>query len=351
MKNRYLYILLALLIVTGPGLSREVQKVGTSSLQSLKISSSVRAIGMADAYCAMADDIQSTFWNPAGLIYLKGTSAYFSQINMPADVQYNTAAVAKNFGQRGVIGVHLLAMSTDDMPVRTIYRPEGTGEYFVAYDIIGGVSYAMRLTDRFSFGFNFRVLNSGLADATTTSVLGDIGTIYQTNLRSLRIAFSVQNFGPDLKYSGSYFDYLDQGRRDREDPSEEDFNSAPPPTMYRLGLAANLFTMTGMEAPSGWDGFLSFEMSHPNDNRERLNLGVELSFLDMIFLRGGHKLRYKNQFGYDEERWACGFGLKVPLPGEVGINIDYAYQGMGLIAEAADGFMSSPHRFSLSVNF
>jgi len=351
MNRKYITILLALILVVGIGYSREVQKVGTTSMQSLKISGSVRAIGMGDAYVAVADDIQSIFWNPAGLIHLKGTATLFSQINMPADVQFNNIAVAKNLGRRGVVGLHLLAMNTGDMEVRTWQHPEGTGEKFIAYDIVGGVSYAQRLTDRFIFGFNVRILQTGLENATFTSVLADIGTLYETALRSLKLGFSVQNFGPDIDYDGSYYDYLDQGRRGREEAQENDYHGAPPPTIYRIGLSANLFEMTGLKRPPMMDGIMSIEMSHPNDNRERINFGLELCYMNMFFLRGGHKLRYKNQFGYDEERWTGGFGLNIPLPGEKSIQIDYAYTGFGRIAEAADDFMASPHRFSLSYKF
>jgi len=79
-----------------------------------------------------------------------------------------------------------------------------------------------------------------------------------------------------------------------------------------------------------------------------------LSFMDMLFLRGGHKLRYKNQFGYDEERWAGGFGLRIPLTPSSFVKmvqIDYAYQGFGRIGDASDEFMSDPHRFSLVLKF
>jgi len=254
-------------------------------------------------------------------------------------------------GAMGVVGFHVLALNTDDMAVRTIYKPEGTGEYFMAYDIVGGVTWAQKLTDRFSFGVNFRLITTGIDDVTFTSILGDIGTIYQTALRTLRIGFSVQNFGPDIDYDGSYFDYIDKGRRAREEAQSDDFSSTPPPTIYRIGLSANFFEMTGLEAPSGFDGIMSFEMSHPNDNRERINFGLEFTYLDMIALRGGHKLRYKNQFGYDEERWSMGLGLKIPVQGNRTVNFDYGYFGFGLIGEAADGFMESPHRFSLGINF
>ena len=352
--RRLILAVVALLTAMGMGmpvLADEVQKVGTSSLQTLKVSTSARAIGMGETYVAVADDIQSIFWNPAGLIHLQGTAAYFAQINMPADVQFNSAAVARNMGRYGVLGVHLLAMSTDDMPVRTIFQPEGTGENFVAYDIIGGVSWAQRLTDRFIFGANLRVAQSGLSDAKYTGLLGDLGTLYETALRTMKIGMAVQNFGPDIKYSGTYFDYLDQGRRARSSPEENEYTGAPPPTIYRLGLSANFFTLTGLPRLHNWDGIIAVEMSHPNDNRERLNIGMEMTYLSLIALRAGYKVHYKNVLGYDEQRWTAGFGLKVPIPRNVGVMIDYAFMDFGRIYEAADSFAQQSHRFSIAINF
>ncbi|MBM3328111.1 MAG: PorV/PorQ family protein [Calditrichaeota bacterium] len=341
---------LALTVATA-SLGREVQKVGTTSLTTLKVTTSVRAAGMGDAYCAMADDIQSIFWNPAGLYHLKGTSAAFTQINMPADIQFNTAAVARNLGRIGVVGVHLIAMNTGDMPVRTIFQPDGTGENFIAYDVIGGASYAGRLTDRFIYGANLRMVVSGIKGENYTGLLGDFGTLYETSLRTLKLGMAIQNFGPDVKYSGSYYDYLDQGRRARSTPASNNFSAAPPPTIYRIGLAFNFFEMTEVDRPEQFDASVAVEMSHPNDNRERLNIGVEAWYLRMIALRAGYKFRLANSYGYDEEHWTAGFGLCVPIPGGSTVNLDYAYLESGRLGEAASGFAETPHRFSLGINF
>lgn len=346
-----LAIAAVLLLTTVDLFAREVQKVGTASLTTLKIATSVRAIGMGEAYVSTADEIGAIYWNPAGLIHVENMSAAFSQINMPADVQFNTAAFAKNMGRNGVLGVHLLAMNTGDMPVRTITHPNGTGENFIAYDVIGGVSWAQRLTDRFIFGANLRMAFSGLEDETYTGALGDIGALYETDLRTLKLGFSVQNFGPDIKYSGDYFDFLDQGRRNRASPQNEEFNGAPPPTIYRIGVSANFFEFANMTRPVDFDGTVAFEMSHPNDNRERLNFGTEFWYRRMIAIRAGYKIRIGNSFGYDEQRATVGFGLKIPVAKNNIVMLDYAYLGSGALADAADGFMESPHRFSIGINF
>lgn len=331
--------------------AEEVQKVGTTSMQILKVATSVRAIGMGETYVAVADDIQAVFWNPAGLIHLARTSVVLSQINMPADVQFNTIAIAKKVNNKTVLGVHILAMSTDDMKVRTIYRPEGTGENFMCYDFIGGVSWAQRLTDRFTFGMNLRLADSNLGEANYRGFLADIGTLYETALRSLKLGMSVQNFGPDIDYSGFYKDFRDQGRRNREELQSDDYSGSPPPTIYRMGVSANLFEMTGMPKIPDFDALVAVEMSHPNDNRERINIGTELTYLNTLMVRAGYKFRYKNAIGYDEERWTGGFGIKLPLPGEIDFVFDYAYMDFGEIADAAGSFTGKPHRFSISLSF
>jgi len=349
--KRVIILALLLLLTVGTAAAREVQKVGTTSLATLKISTSVRAIGMGDAFVATADDIQATFWNPAGLIHIAGRSVAFTQINMPAGVQFNTAAGAMNLGRKGVVGVHLLAMNTGDMKVRTIERPQGTGENFVAYDVVGGVSWAQRLTDRFIFGANLRAAFSGIEEESYMGFLADMGTLYETNLRTLKLGFSIQNFGPDVKYSGEYFDFLDKGRRARSSAQENEFNGSPPPTIYRIGLSGGFFELIGQTKPADFDGLVAVEMSHPNDNRERLNFGCEFWYRQMLAVRAGYKIKISNSYGYDEERAAAGFGLRIPVAGNHVVNFDYAYLGYGKIAEAADGFGESPHRFSIGVNF
>ncbi|MFC2150614.1 PorV/PorQ family protein [Calditrichota bacterium] len=343
-------VLLLILFTAGAATAGEVQKVGTTSMQTLRIASSVRAIGMGETYVSVADGIDAVFWNPAGLIHVEQNAAQFSQINMPAGIQFNTAAYVRNLGRTGVFGVHMLALSTDDMPVRTVAKPEGTGEYFMAYDFVPGVSWAQRLTDRFIFGSNLRLALSGIEDETYTGFLVDFGTLYETHLRSIKLGMSLQNFGPDVDYSGRYLDYQDQGRRARTVPETNDYTGAPPPTIYRIGLSANLFELTGVTAPDGLDGIIATEMSHPNDNRERINFGLELSYVEMIMLRAGYKLRYKNVYGYDEERWTAGFGLNIPVS-NMNFILDYAYNDFGRIAEASEDFIEKPHRFSLSFTF
>jgi len=334
-----LLILLGVLTCPAPAL----EKVGTTSIQVLKIPVGVRGVGMGNAQVAACRDASSVFWNPAGLVYLergkgKHYEAVLGQINMPADIQLNTLVIARKFGVQAA-SLHIINLYTGDMKVRTYYRPEGTGENFNAYDFIIGGSYARLLTDRFSLGANLRYLRSGLENSTYDGLSLDLGTLYQTGLRSLMIGMAIQNLGPNVTYSGSYWDYRNQTKSGGV--FERGYEDAALPTMFRLGVSANLFEMLKAHPGDKHDAIVSVEMNHPNDNRERLNIGGEYIWNKVLALRLGGK------FAYDTESFSAGLGLKIPMGQDYRLTFDYAYSYFGDLTQAVDEFSMQPHRFAL----
>lgn len=332
------FVLAFVLILTGSACA--IEKVGTTSLQLLKIPVGVAGISMGSAMTAAASDAEAVWWNPGALTELKGHQAVFSQINMPADVHLNSILVARSVGDYSAMSLHVVNMYTDDMPVRTWDRPEGTGEMFNTWDLVVGAGYSRKLTDRFSLGGNVRYLHSKLDDVTFDGASVDLGTLYKTGLRSLRLGMAIQNLGPDVKYDGTFLDY--RNRIQNEDRLvEEDYEGAALPTMFRLGISFDVFEMLLLPKSPNWGTQFSVELNHPNDNRERLNVGGEAGYRERLFLRAGGK------FAYDEESFALGFGLRVPVFTEYRVRFDYAYSHWGRISQAAEDFSAQPHRFSL----
>ena len=95
-----------------------------------------------------------------------------------------------------------------------------------------------------------------------------------------------------------------------------------------------------VEVDEKHDATIAVEMNHPNDNRERLNLGGEYIWDKILALRLGGK------FAYDTESFAAGLGLNIPIQ-DYHLTFDYAYSHFGDITAAVDEFMMQPHRFSL----
>ena len=55
-----------------------------------------------------------------------------------ADTRFDFAALVLPLGEAGTIGVSFTSLGMEDMKVRTVELPEGTGEFFSANDIAVG---------------------------------------------------------------------------------------------------------------------------------------------------------------------------------------------------------------------
>src|SRR5262245_49352629 len=66
---------------------------GTTGAEILKIGVGARAIAMGEAYTAMADDVSSLYWNPAGLALMQERTASFMYNQMVRDMSYQNAAI------------------------------------------------------------------------------------------------------------------------------------------------------------------------------------------------------------------------------------------------------------------
>jgi hypothetical protein len=167
--------------------------------------------------------------------------------------------------------------------------------------------------------------------------------LYKTSLRSLRVAMAIQNLGPNVQYSGTYQDYRNRNRN-ADQLLDVEYDDASLPTMFRLGVAFDVFEMLELTPPADQAVLMSVEMNHPNDNIERLNLGGEWNWKEQLFARLGGK------FGYDEESWAAGFGLHVPM-GSYGLKFDYAYSHWGKLSDASEGFAANAHRMQIGFDW
>ncbi len=340
--RRFLKIspLLILLVWSAALLGGSLTKTGTTSAQFLKIQVGARAVGMGGAYVALADDISSIYWNPAGLARLEGQGAInFVYSNWLADTKFNFAASALKAGDFGTIGVSITALTMPDMEVRNEFEPEGTGEYFSAMDMALGISYARKLTDRFSMGFNAKYILEKIWHMSASTFAFDIGLLFQTSADWLVLGISVSNFGSKMRYTGKdafvYYDFIP----DQYGDSEHIFANLQTdqwelPLIFRFGLAAEIIN----------DEYHAFtaalEMRHPNDNTESVSLGVEYGFLKRFYLRMG----YQALFEQDSEKGiTAGAGFVYYLSPQMPLHLDYAYADWNRL--------TAVHRFSIEINF
>jgi hypothetical protein len=313
----------------------EYSQVGTAGWQFLKLPTNARTAAMGGILSALGyGDAMSALTNPAALADVTSLDVMFSYMDWVADIKFSTASVVKDLGIWGIIGVNFAFVDYGEM-IRTenieFYNAggssigvfpvtEGLG-LFSANDLAIGLSYARQITDKLQVGGNLRFLQERLDDATTNNWSLDIGTMYYTGFKSLRIAMVGKNFGPDAEFVSF----------------EERIGIEPVrvkmPFYLALGGAMEIIEK---QKDNNHRLTLAAEYALPNDSEEKINIGTEYAFSEMLFLRAGYR------FNYDVEGLTLGAGLNYSMIG-MRLKVDYAFLDFGLLNQV--------HMFTLGLSF
>jgi long-subunit fatty acid transport protein len=312
------------------------QRVGISALQFLKIGVGARGTAFGESFVAVANDASALFWNPAGLIQTEGNQLFISHTQYVADINHEFVGATYKITPSDVIGLSLISLGTDDMPVTNETNPRGTGRMFKYSDLAVGLTYARQMTNQFSFGATVKYVEETLDVLKMRAFLVDLGTYYWTGLRSVRFAVVVSNFGNDVSPTGTVELY--DGRK--VTPSADGFQSFSPPTLFKVGLAFEPFETESQKLTT------SIQLNHPNDNAENIRLGAEYTWNDMFSIRAGLKRTIGEPIlgkdGSSEEDITLGAGVKVPIS-TAKINVDYAYANFNRLGGV--------HRISLQFTY
>lgn len=285
--------------------------VGTAGAQFLRVPVGARAVALGKAYSAAATDASALFWNPAGVMRTPGRVNYFASHSVyTADMELDYLSVharGQNFGYGLTMGV----LRSGDILRTDEYHQEGTGQYFNANQFFLGGTLARAMTDRFSIGGTVKYYQENLDEYQIKALLADLGILYLTGWRDLRIGFAVRNFGGDMQPGGS-----PPALPDGYVPAAE-FQSFPAPTEGSFGVT-NSWSL-GREV-----GLLaSADFNHPSDNSESFRFGGEVDLRKVLFLRGGYET------GRAEGGLAGGFGLQLARK-QFQVRVDYAFSDLGV---------------------
>ena len=309
--------------------AQQFAKVGTSGAQFLKIGAGARNVGMGNACVALVSDASSVFWNPGGMAMVKNYNLMLTNVQYLADIQINAIALAKTFPGIGTFAISAMALGSGDMEITTYRFQEGTGETFSKNDIMVGLSYSRFLTDKFSFGGTLKLVredygtvNEFTNDNEIASNLAfDLGAVYQTGFKSLKLGIAIMNFGPEMQIPGQYKDIVgyDSDKQDYITEPADDYRPYHLPLLFRAGFAYDLYE-TDMNKLT-----IAGDLLHPNDNVEQANLGAEYWFNNIIALRGGYI------GNHDSANFSVGGSLRMTLNGLGSASLDYSYSDFGIL--------------------
>ena len=317
------------------------QKVGSTSMQFLKVMPCARATALGEAYTVWATGAEAVFWNPAGLASTNNMEFSTTYINWLFDSQQGAFSFAWAIKGFGAIGLQIQYVDFGEFEETTNERPyinnpdaPGlTGRTFNPFSYLVGISYARYLTNRFSTGLSIKYAHESLfngervtaqvrqgvfdeVDTWANGLLFDFGIRYNTGYRSVYIGSAVQNFGADVKYAKE---------------------SNPVPLLFRFGVGADVIGPEGVLIKGSKESRLSmaYDIFHPNDYGQQMHVGVEYEYGGIFALRGGYK------FNYDFDGFTLGAGFKHSIGG-LHLSADYSYGDMGT-------YLGNVQRISLGI--
>ncbi|MFH0991219.1 MAG: PorV/PorQ family protein [bacterium] len=296
------------------------EKVGTTSFQFLKMPLDARSAAMGGAAISSVNTSEALFWNPAGLRRTTGLDVSTSYVDYFLDVNMFSGAISMPLGQSSAVGLFAVVVDYGSIDVTDAdhlffnadwtYNPGLTGEKINPRASVFGISYALSVTDKLTFGVSAKYQREDLIMAKGSTVAFDGGLTFDTGWRTLRFGAAIRNFGPDVTFIKE---------------------SYPLPETFTVGISGYLFSSNEslFMKSSSQSLLLSYDLSHPRDYDQQHHFGVEYTVMDFLSLRGGYKLNF------DEEGVTYGIGVKFN-----NFRLDYAYDHFGTV-------LPSVHRISI----
>ena len=324
----------------------QFDNTGTSVANFLKIVVGGRGVAMGGAFTALTDDATSLYWNPSGISRMENSEAVFSQTDWFHDLELTFVGLVLPLQKFGTIGFSLSALTMGEEEITTPEDPDGNGLTYSAGDIAMGLSYAKRITDRFHFGITGKYIREDVANSSASAYAIDVGTQYVTDFNGLIIGMSIKNFGTKMRLRGreQLFRFEEENLSTPEIIARLDTKSWPLPLTFNIGTSMRVYqddnlTITG-----------NLEYNDPRDQNPLYVIGTELSISEMVYLRGGFRIKYFGENYQDvqdlksEDQFTLGGGVLIPLPASnYSLMADYAYTDLGILERV--------HRYTVSMIF
>jgi hypothetical protein len=291
----------ALLLLAGPLYAAGT--VGTSGATFLEYAIGSRALGMGEAFTAETDDINIIYFNPAGLGTLKypQLTLFHHELIQDSRLENLTLCYPIKYGFLGVANTVFWVPSFDKIDINGLNVGEvqfyngcltvGYGYDFNYFYLGASAKYIYQRIDTklvHAFAMDFGILKGFR-----------MWTPFDAPLRNFYIGLSVLNLGTKVM-------------------------SSPLPRHIRLGFSYKPMNWLGinidlLENCIRGDDLLDF--THGFNESFRMHLGLELSYLDLLYIRGGWRFN-------DVGTYTVGLGFNYVVK-NVSFNIDASFADAG----------------------
>ena len=299
------------------------------------------ALGMSNAVVSQTSDVNSGYWNPAGLVHLEDNqlalmhSSYFANI-----ANYNYIAYGMSLDDRSAVGISLIRFGVDDILDTTqLIDDQGNINYdristFSTADYGLTFSYARKLPlDGLNFGVNAKIIRRIIGDFASAWGFGlDAGIQFEGNngwkfglmARDITTTYNAWSIDEEK------FEQISGAIEGQNQELPETTEITIPKLQFGLSKKWIFHYDYSLLAAAN----LNIRFAENNDiistSFASINpaLGFEFGYTDLVFLRGGVG-NFQNELQIDDSEKVTfqpnfGVGFKYK-----GIHIDYAFTDIG----------------------
>ncbi|WP_373283645.1 putative type IX sorting system protein PorV2 [Planktosalinus lacus] len=182
MKKKFLFLLFFSVSVVSAQTARKY------SNEFMNIGVDAAALGMANAVTGITSDVNSVYWNPAGILHLEDNQMALMHASYFANIaSYNYAAFAMPLDDRSAVGISAIRFGVDDILNTTqLIDQQGNIDYnrislFSTADYGFVFSYARKLPlDGLNYGVNAKIIRRVIGKFASSWGFGfDVGIQFE----------------------------------------------------------------------------------------------------------------------------------------------------------------------------
>ncbi|TRX20830.1 PorV/PorQ family protein [Flavobacterium franklandianum] len=298
------------------------------------------ALGMANAMTASTSDVNSGYWNPAGLVHLEDHQMSLMHANYFANIaKYDYIAYANTIDDDSAWGISLIRFGVDDILNTTeLIDSQGNIDYnrislFSTADYGVTFSYARKLqVPGFQYGVNAKVIRRVIGKFASSWGFGfDAGLQFEKNdwkfglmLRDITTTYNVWSID-----EAEYKKIADAIPGQNQELPESTEITAP---KAQLGLSKKFIVRYDYSILAAANINMQFAKTNDILSTDFVSidpaLGFEFGYTDLVFLRAGvgnfqniQQIDNTEKVGFQPN---IGLGFKYK-----GIQIDYALTNLG----------------------
>ena len=335
MKNNPFFVFL--LLLTTISYSQAVRKY---SNEFMNIGVDAAALGMSNAMVASTGDVNSGYWNPAGILDIEDREVALMHASYFANIaQYDYAGFATKIDDRSAWGISLIRFGVDDILNTTqLIDSQGNIDYnrislFSTADYGLTFSYGRKMqVPGFQYGVNAKVIRRIIGEFANSWGFGfDFGLQFEGNnwqfgmmLRDITTTYNVWNINEDE------YDKIKDAVEGQNQELPESTEITLPKAQFGLAKKFEFHYDDTLLAAVN----LNMQFARTNDiiASDAVSvdpaLGFEFGYTDLVFLRAGvgnfqnvAQLDGSTKVGFQPN---IGLGFKYK-----GIQVDYALTDLG----------------------